>query len=85
MVMIKITTLENFSVSSQFARENLYYSYFYHHHHHCLLPKAMETGKFFSCVCMCINPLKWVRLLMLILKIEMHSTMFCGTLIFYGI
>ena len=84
--MVKITTLENFCISFKFARENLYYSYFYHHHHHCLLRKAMETGKFFSCLLrVCINPLKGVRLLMLILKIEMHSTIFCGTLIFYGI
>ena len=57
MVMVKITTLENFSISSKFARENLYYSYFYHHHHHCLLRKAMETGKFFSCLCVCVSNL----------------------------
>ena len=56
MVMVKIATLENFSISSKFARENLYYSYFYHHHHHCLLRKAMETGKFFSCLCVLYQP-----------------------------
>ena len=51
--MIKISTLENFSISSKFARENLYCSYFCHHHHHCLLRKGMERGNF-SVVCACV-------------------------------
>ena len=49
-------------------------------------PQGYGNGEIFQLfVRVCINPLKGVRLLMLILKIEMHSTIFCGTLIFYGI
>ena len=46
MVMIKITTSENFSISSQYARENLYYSYCYHHHHTAFSPRLWKRGNF---------------------------------------